>query len=80
LALGFSLAYLTLIILIPLAGLAWPRPRWADFRAIATDRRVVQSLELSFGASLIAAAVKGRVRLDRRLGARTLPFSRPPHR
>jgi sulfate transport system permease protein len=58
-ALGFSLAYLTLIILIPLSGLAWRSAAlgWADFWAIATDPRVVQSLKLSFGASLIAAAV-----------------------
>jgi sulfate transport system permease protein len=59
LALGFSLAYLTLIILIPLSGLAWRSAAlgWADFWAIATDRRVLKSLQLSFGASLVAAAV-----------------------
>ena len=40
LTLGFSLAYLTLIILIPLSGLAWRSAAlgWADFWAIATDR------------------------------------------
>jgi len=59
LALGFTLAYLTLIILIPLSGLAWRSAAlgWSEFWAIATDPRVVNSLELSFGASLIAAAV-----------------------
>jgi sulfate transport system permease protein len=59
LALGFSVAYLTLIILIPLSGLAWRSAAlgWHDFWVIATDRRVVQSLKLSFGASLLAAAV-----------------------
>ena len=59
LALGFSLAYLTLIILIPLSGLAWRSAAlgWSEFWAIATDPRVVKSLQLSFGASLIAAAV-----------------------
>ena len=59
LTLGFSLAYLTLIILIPLSGLAWRSAAlgWHDFWAIATDPRVVQSLKLSFGASLLAAAV-----------------------
>ena len=58
-ALGFTLAYLTLIILIPLSGLAWRSAAlgWSEFWAIASDRRVVKSLELSFGASLIAAAV-----------------------
>ncbi len=59
LALGFTLVYLTLIILIPLSGLAWRSAAlgWSEFWAIASDRRVVKSLELSFGASLIAAAV-----------------------
>jgi sulfate/thiosulfate transport system permease protein len=59
LTLGFSLAYLTLIILIPLSGLAWRSAAlgWHDFLAIATDRRVLQSLKLSFGGSLLAAAV-----------------------
>lgn len=57
--LGFSLAYLALIILIPLSGLAWRSASlgWADFFAIATDRRTLKALEISFGASLIAAAV-----------------------
>lgn len=59
LTLGFSLAYLALIILIPLSGLAWRSAAlgWHEFWAIATDPRVVQSLKLSFGASLLAAAV-----------------------
>jgi sulfate transport system permease protein len=59
LTLGFSLAYLTLIILIPLAGLAWRSAAlgWSDFWALATDLRVVAALRLSFGASLAAAAV-----------------------
>ena len=59
LALGFSVAYLTLIILIPLSGLAWRSASlgWDQFWSIATDERVVQSLKLSFGTSLVAAAV-----------------------
>jgi sulfate/thiosulfate transport system permease protein len=59
LTLGFSLVYLTLIILIPLSGLAWRSAAlgWHDFWAIASDRRVLQSLKLSFGGSLIAAGV-----------------------
>ena len=59
LTLGFSLAYLTLIILIPLTGLVWRSPSlgWTDFWAIATDRRTVKALEISFGTALIAAAV-----------------------
>ena len=57
--LGFSLAYLTLIILIPLSGLVWRSAAlgWNDFFAIATDRRTLKALEISFGAAFIAAAV-----------------------
>lgn len=59
LTLGFSLVYLTLIILIPLSGLAWRSASlgFTDFFAIATDRRTLKALEISFGASLIAALV-----------------------
>ncbi|MBA1138939.1 sulfate ABC transporter permease subunit CysT [Mesorhizobium neociceri] len=59
LTLGFSLAYLTLIILIPLSGLVWRSAAlgWADFWAIATDRRTLNALEISFGTAFIAAAV-----------------------
>lgn len=59
LTLGFSLAYLTLIILIPLSGLIWRSAAlgWADFWAIATDRRTLNALEISFGTAFIAAAV-----------------------
>ncbi len=59
LTLGFSLAYLTLIILIPLSSLIWRSAAlgWTDFWAIATDRRTLNALEISFGAAFIAAAV-----------------------
>jgi sulfate transport system permease protein len=59
LTLGFSLAYLTLIVLVPLAGLAWRSASLGgpQFWTIATDARVVQALKLSFGASLAAALV-----------------------
>ncbi|MGX5839133.1 sulfate ABC transporter permease subunit CysT [Mesorhizobium sp. ArgA1] len=59
LTLGFSLAYLTLIILIPLSGLIWRSAAlgWADFLAIATDRRTLNALEISFGTAFVAAAV-----------------------
>ncbi|MGX8013094.1 sulfate ABC transporter permease subunit CysT [Mesorhizobium sp. ORM8.1] len=59
LTLGFSLAYLTLIILIPLSGLIWRSAAlgWADFWALATDPRTVKALEISFGTAFIAAAV-----------------------
>lgn len=59
LSLGFTLAYLGLIVLIPLsaafiktAGLSW-----TDFIAAVTSPRVVASYKLSFGVSLLAALV-----------------------
>ena len=59
LSLGFTLAYLSLIVLIPLsavfimsAGMGWE----AYWKA-ATAPRVVASYKLSFGASLLAAAI-----------------------
>lgn len=59
LTLGFTIAYLTLIILIPLSGVAWRTAGlgWAEFWAIATDERTLKALRISFGASLIAATV-----------------------
>jgi len=58
-ALGFSLAYLCLIVLIPLsatfikaAGLSW-----SEFWTTATTPRVLASYRLTFGASLLAALV-----------------------
>jgi len=57
LTLGFALAYLSLIILLPLsaaflksAGLSW-----ADFWQTVTSPRVLASYRLSFGASFLAA-------------------------
>ncbi|MBZ9822900.1 sulfate ABC transporter permease subunit CysT [Mesorhizobium sp. CA4] len=59
LTLGFSLAYLTLIILIPLSGLVWRSTAlgWADFWAIAADRRTLNALKISFGTAFLAAVV-----------------------
>lgn len=59
LTLGFTIAYLTLIILIPLAGVAWRTTElgWVGFWQIATDERTVNALKISFGASLVAALI-----------------------
>jgi sulfate transport system permease protein len=59
LTLGFTIAYLTLIILIPLSGIAWRTTElgWQEFWAIATDERTVNALKISFGTSLVAAIV-----------------------
>jgi sulfate transport system permease protein len=57
LTLGFTLAYLTLIILIPLAALILRSAAlgWADFWAIATSHRTLNALKISFGTALAAA-------------------------
>ncbi|HOB62950.1 MAG TPA: sulfate ABC transporter permease subunit CysT [Candidatus Competibacteraceae bacterium] len=59
LAMGYTLLYMCLIVLIPLsaafiktAGLSW-----ADFWSIVTAPRVLASYRLTFGASLIAALI-----------------------
>ncbi len=59
LTLGLSLAYLTLIILIPLSGLAWRSASlgWPQFWTLVTDSRTVNALKISFGTALAAAAV-----------------------
>jgi sulfate transport system permease protein len=59
LTLGLSLAWLALIILIPLCGLAWRSAAlgWSEFWAIATDRRTLNALQISFGTAFIAAVV-----------------------
>lgn len=58
-ALGFTVLYLSLIVLIPLAALV-ARP-WehgiAGFWHTVTDARVAAALKLSFGAALAASAV-----------------------
>jgi sulfate/thiosulfate transport system permease protein len=59
LTLGYTLTYLSLVVLIPLAGLLL-RPvnlGWWGFWHVVLNPRVVAALELSFGASLIAAAL-----------------------
>ena len=44
--LGFSLAYLSLIILIPLAGLVWRASSltWGEFMSILFDERTLAAL------------------------------------
>jgi sulfate transport system permease protein len=57
LTLGFTLFYLSAIVLIPLAGLvirAWELS-WVDLWHLATTDRALASYRLTFGASLVAA-------------------------
>jgi sulfate transport system permease protein len=57
LTLGFSLFYLSLVVLIPLAALALKAASfgWASLWAATTSPRVLASYRLSFGASLAGA-------------------------
>ena len=59
LSLGFTLFYLALIVLIPLSAvfLKTFTLSWDAFRAAVTSERVVASYRLTFGASLLAAAL-----------------------
>lgn len=59
LTLGFSLFYLSLLVLLPLsmvflktAGLSWE-----EFLGVVTDKRVVASYKLSFGTAFLAAVI-----------------------
>jgi sulfate/thiosulfate transport system permease protein len=59
LTLGYTMVYLSLIVLIPLSavfigslGLGW-----SHFWTVVTAPRVIASLRLSFGASLVAASI-----------------------
>ncbi|WP_426130781.1 sulfate ABC transporter permease subunit CysT [Pararhizobium sp. PWRC1-1] len=59
LALGVTLSWLILIILIPLSGLAWRSSAlgWTTFWALATDQRTVNALRISFGTAFVAALI-----------------------
>ena len=59
LSLGFTLAYLSLIVLIPLSAVFIKSAGMGteDFLNAVTSPRVVASYKLSFGASLLAAAI-----------------------
>lgn len=56
---GFSMAYLGLIVLIPLAGIFVRAAGLglSDFFRILSDPRILKSLELSFGGALIGALI-----------------------
>ena len=59
LTLGFSVLYLSLIVLIPLSALVFRTfgMSWDQFWVAVTSPRVMASYRLTFGASLIAALV-----------------------
>jgi sulfate transport system permease protein len=59
LALGYTVLYLSLIVLIPLSALVFKTftLSWDQFWSAVTGERVMASYRLTFGASLIAALV-----------------------
>lgn len=59
LTLGFAIVYLSLIVLIPLAGVGWRSAAlgWDEFWRIATDARVIAALRTSFWTAALAALV-----------------------
>jgi sulfate transport system permease protein len=61
LTLGYTLTYLTLLVLIPLGALVLRTARlsWSEFWNIVTDPLVVASYKVTLSASLIAALVNG---------------------
>ncbi len=59
LTMGYSILYLSLIVLIPLMAmfLSAASMKWGDFWGTVTSARVLASYKLSLGASLSAAAI-----------------------
>jgi sulfate transport system permease protein len=59
LSMGITISYLSLIVLIPLSAVFIKSASlgWSDFWHVATAPRVMASYKLSFGASLLAAAI-----------------------
>ncbi len=57
LTMGYSLFYLSAIVLIPIAGLFLRvfEMSWHDFWRLATNDRALAAYRLTFGASFIAA-------------------------
>ena len=56
---GYSIVYLSLVVLIPLAGLLIrvTAMSWADFVRVAFSDRALAAYRLTFGASFIAATI-----------------------
>ncbi|MDF2233793.1 sulfate ABC transporter permease subunit CysT [Albimonas sp. CAU 1670] len=59
LTLGFTILYLSLVVLIPLSGVVWRTADlgWEAFLRLATDERTLAALKISFGCALAAAAI-----------------------
>jgi sulfate transport system permease protein len=61
LTLGFTLAYLGLLVVLPLATAFWKASSlgWTDFWRIVSEPRALAAFRLSFGAAFLAASING---------------------
>lgn len=61
LTLGYTIAYLSIVVLIPFAALAWKSSQGGleEFTSTLTNERVLASLKLSFTTSFTAAIICG---------------------
>jgi sulfate/thiosulfate transport system permease protein len=61
LTLGYTLFYLSLLVLLPLAALVVKTTQlsWSEFSGTMLDPVVVAAFKLTFGASVVAAAING---------------------
>ncbi len=59
LSLGFTLLYLSLVVLLPLAALVWKSAglTWPQFWATVTSSRALAAYKLSFGGALLAGGI-----------------------
>lgn len=59
LTLGFTLTYLSILVLLPVGMLAFSAARlsWPDFWRLTTEPRALAAYKLTFGASFIAALI-----------------------
>lgn len=59
LTIGYTILYISILILLPLSTLLWNTMQlsWADFWAVITDERVVASYKVTFGTALVAAII-----------------------
>jgi sulfate transport system permease protein len=59
LTLGYTLLYLSLIVLIPLAAVFWKTSllTWPEFMKVVTSPQALAAYRLSFGAALLAAFI-----------------------
>ena len=76
LSLGFTIAYLSLIVLIPMIAVFAKAATftWPEFWSAVTSPRVVASYKLSFGTSLLAAAISERAEMKVIGGIETRPI------